>query len=145
MIKFYAVIEFLPGQRAGILTLTDQSGEWAGSGRIEGRNRSDIYERAYQLASLSAQSKGGRLERFTQAEPSPPRNVLPETCGARVTPPLQLRRANALNIEAAQPLARCLDKKPAHWPEGASALRWIASGGEATVFGLCSSNCPREQ
>jgi hypothetical protein len=43
-----------------------------------------------------------------------------------------------------QPFARCLDKRPAHWPENMSALRWIASGGETWVFGPCSSNCPRE-
>lgn len=66
MIKFYATIEFLSGQRAAILTLTNQAGEWAGSGRVEGRDHSNIYERAYTLASLSAQSKGGRLERFSR-------------------------------------------------------------------------------
>jgi hypothetical protein len=66
MIKFFATIEFLSGQQAAILTLTDQTGEWAGSGRVEGRTRSDIYERAFTLASLNAQSKGGRLERFSR-------------------------------------------------------------------------------
>jgi hypothetical protein len=66
MIKFFATVEFLSGQSAAILTLTDQTGEWAGSGRVEGRTRSDIYERAYTLASFNAQSKGGRLERFSR-------------------------------------------------------------------------------
>ena len=69
MLKFYGTIEFLSGQSAAILTLTDQTGEWAGSGRVEGRTRSDIYERAYVLASLNAQSKGGRLERFSKVSP----------------------------------------------------------------------------
>ena len=66
MIKFFATIEFLSDQSAAILTLTDHTGEWAGSGRVEGRDRSTIYERAYTLASLNAQSKGGRLERFSR-------------------------------------------------------------------------------
>ena len=66
MIKFFATLEFIPGQRAAILELTNQAGEWAGCGRVEGRDRSDIYERAYTLASLNAQSKGGRLERFSR-------------------------------------------------------------------------------
>jgi hypothetical protein len=66
MLKFFATIEFLSGQSAAILTLTDHTGEWAGSGRVEGRDHSNIYERAYTLASLNAQSKGGRLERFTR-------------------------------------------------------------------------------
>lgn len=67
MLKFYATIEFLSGQRAAILALTNQAGEWAGSGRIEVRSgrRFDLYEEAYRQASFSAQSKGGRLERFS--------------------------------------------------------------------------------
>lgn len=67
MVKFFATIEFLSGQRAAILTLTNETGEWAGSGRIETRSglRSDIYEEAYRQACLNAQSKGGRLERFS--------------------------------------------------------------------------------
>lgn len=144
--KYYGTIEFLSGQSAAILSLTDQRGEWAGSGRVEGRTRSEIYERAYVLATLNATSKGGRLERFSSVEPE----ALPmthtkrsQTCGASVTPAFQHRRANALNIEPIQPLTRCLDKKPDHW-HGMSALRWIGSGGDALVFGLCSSNCPRE-
>jgi hypothetical protein len=69
MNKFYATVEFLSGQSAAYLELTDQTGEWAGSGRIEVRSglRSDLYEEAYRQASLNAQSKGGRLERFSVA------------------------------------------------------------------------------
>lgn len=192
MIKFFATIEFLSGQSAAILTLTNEASEWAGSGRIETRSglHSDIYEEAYRQASFVAQSKGGRLERFSVAdEPFPcdgcptldsclahERCAFPEatedttkglhkipsspdgavqalagnwkerrlTCGAMLTPAFQHRPGNALNVEPIQPMPRCLDKKPETWPEGASALRWMASGGEAWVFGPCSSNCPRE-
>jgi hypothetical protein len=72
MLKFYGTVEFLSGQRAAILTLTDHAGEWAGSGRIElrpsftGGVRSALYEEAYRQASINAQSKGGRLERFSR-------------------------------------------------------------------------------
>jgi hypothetical protein len=67
MLKFYATVEFLSGQKAAILELTDQAGEWAGSGRIEVRSglKSDLYEEAYRQASLRAQIHGGRLERFS--------------------------------------------------------------------------------
>lgn len=154
MDTFFATLEFLSGQRAAILTLTDRAGEWAGSGRIElrpsftGGVRAALYEEAYRQASLNAQSKGGRLERFSVVgSPEPPKSTWKErreTCGAMVTPRFQHRRANALNVEPIQPWARCLDKKPASWPEGASALRWMASGGEAWVFGPCSVRCPLE-
>ncbi len=72
MLKFYGTIEFLSGQRAAILALTDQTGEWAGSGRIElrpsftGGVRAALYEEGYRQASINAQSKGGRLERFSK-------------------------------------------------------------------------------
>ena len=65
------------------------------------------------------------------------------TCGACVTPTFLHRRANALNVEPMQPQARCLNKRPDHWGD-VSALRWIASGGDVLVFGLCSANCPLE-
>jgi hypothetical protein len=67
-------------------------------------------------------------------------------CRSRVEIPLIRRPANALNVEPIQPLDRCLNKSPSHWPPG-MALRWRASGGEAYVFGLCSPRCPvlREQ
>lgn len=137
MIKFYATIEFLSGQRAAILTLTTETGEWAGSGRIETRSglHSDLYEEAYRQASLNAHSKGGRLERLS---------VVRESCGSRVQPEVERRPANALNVEIGQAQARCLNKRPEHWPESMSALRWIASGGEALVFGACGGKCPVE-
>lgn len=69
MTTFNATIEFITGQRAAIVTLTDSSGEWSGSGRIEVRSgrRSDLYEEGYRVASLSAAAKGGRLETFRRA------------------------------------------------------------------------------
>jgi hypothetical protein len=149
MLKFYATIEFLSGQSAAILTLTDQAGEWAGSGRIEGRDRASIYERAYTHASLSAQSKGGRLERFSRVEapkPEPTWQEHSEACGSRVIPAFLHRGANALNVEPMQPTARCLNRKPEHWPESMSALRWRASGGDALVFGCCEAqHCPERK
>lgn len=148
MVKFYGTVEFLSGQRAAILTLTDASGEWAGSGRIEVRSglRSDLYEEAYRQASFNAISKGGRLERFSVVAPEPPTATWKEhseTCGSRVMPAFLHRRANALNVEPMQPSARCLNQKPEHWPASMSALRWTSSGGSALVFGCCSaSTCP---
>lgn len=150
MVKFYGTVEFLSGQRAAILTLADAAGDWAGSGRIEVRSglRSDLYEEAYRQASFNATAKEGRLERLSVVEPPPPPRPTwlerRETCGGMVTPAFLHRRANALNVEPMQPTPRCLDKKPSHWPEGMSALRWRASGGDALVFGLCSADCPRE-
>lgn len=136
--KFYATVEFLSGQGAAILALTDEAGEWAGAGRIEVRSglQSDLYEEAYRQASIRAQSHGGRLERFS---------VVLESCGSRVQPELERRPGNALNVEIGQPQARCLNKRPDHWPEGMSSLRWVASGGEALVFGSCGGSCPLER
>lgn len=63
-------------------------------------------------------------------------------CQSRVTIEVERRPANALNIEMGTPAARCLNKKPSHWPKDSSALRWIASGGSALVFGPCNADCP---
>lgn len=136
MLKFYATIEFLSGQSAAILTLTNQAGEWAGSGRIEVRSglRSDLYEAAYRQASFNAESKGGRLERFS---------VVRESCPSRREMATERRPGNALNVEIGTAHPRCVERKPEHWPESMSALRWIASGGELLVFGLCAGECPK--
>jgi hypothetical protein len=66
-------------------------------------------------------------------------------CPSRVQAPLLRRPANALNVEPVQPLPRCTLRQPAEWKgRGASALRWLASGGSPLVFGLCScAGCPR--
>jgi len=69
MKTYSATIEFLAGQSAAIVALTDPSGEWAGAGRIEVRSgrKVDLYEEGYRYASISAQSKGGRLGRYSRA------------------------------------------------------------------------------
>lgn len=68
--RFWATIEFLPGQRAAIVALTDCStGEWACASRVEVRSGSkrDLYNEGYRLASFAAAGKGGTLDRFTVA------------------------------------------------------------------------------
>jgi hypothetical protein len=66
MTTFNATIEFISGQRAAIVTLTDSRGEWSGAGRIEVRSglKADLYEQGYRHASFSAAAKGGRLETY---------------------------------------------------------------------------------
>lgn len=70
MPKFFATIEFLFSQSAALVSLTDEAGEFAGAGRIELPRcfwglREALYMEGYRLASVTASSKGGRLERFT--------------------------------------------------------------------------------
>lgn len=63
-------------------------------------------------------------------------------CPNRITPALERRPGNALNVEIGQGLDRCRLRTPKHW-NGASALRWLASGGSPLVLGACSrSSCP---
>ena len=67
MTKFNATIEYLTNQNAAIVTLTDERGDWSGSGRIEARitsRKSDLYEIGYIHASRSAACKGGTLETY---------------------------------------------------------------------------------
>jgi hypothetical protein len=65
-LKFNGTIEFLSGQKAAIITLTDNHGEWSGSGRIDlpRGSKSDLYELGYTQASRSAAAKGGTLETY---------------------------------------------------------------------------------
>jgi hypothetical protein len=64
-----------------------------------------------------------------------------ESCLSLVQLGVPRRSANALNIEVGMPVPRCLFKQPAEWRgRGASALRWIGSGGSALVFGPCTPN-----
>lgn len=157
MTKFYATVEFLSGQHAAILTLTDQAGEWAGSGRIEVRSglTRDLYEEAYRHASFNAAAKGGRLERFSIEAPPPPDAPKPaptfreraEQCHERVGMDLPRRPANALNIEMMQPSVRCRLQTPDHWGSfDYRATRWLWSGGSPLVLGVCAcSSCPQLQ
>lgn len=70
------------------------------------------------------------------------------TCPYRLTadrPPARQESRNRLRMDAigqCGPAPRCILKRPQHWPESATGLRWIASGGSITVFGDCSQACP---
>lgn len=150
--RYWATIEFLPGQSAAIIELT-LNGEWAGGGRIElprnhsGSVRDALYEAGYVHASARAALKGGTLDRYSEWEAprpdlpaSPPRSPT----GRCLHSPLlsndwQRRGGNALNVEIGEPLARCLQKQPEEWRgRGMSSLRWLASGGSPLVFGPCT-------
>jgi hypothetical protein len=69
--KFWGTIEFLSGQSAAIVALTDEDGEWAGGGRIELPKapriavRDWLYDLGYEYAAKAVAAKGGRLERFS--------------------------------------------------------------------------------
>lgn len=65
-----------------------------------------------------------------------------EQCECRVVVPLERRPGNALNLEVGTPAARCRMLTPVHW-KGASAFRWLASGGSPLVLGQCERRaCP---
>ncbi len=69
--------------------------------------------------------------------------TLRASCCFRIDFGIERRPANALNVEIMTPLSRCRQKLPEHWTgTGASALRWLGSGGSALVFGHCSRPCP---
>lgn len=63
-------------------------------------------------------------------------------CDQRIEKDVERRRANALNVEIGAPMPRCKMKPPSHWPDGMVA-RWLLSGGDALVLGLCAGRCPR--
>lgn len=67
---FTATFEYIPQQRAAVVTLYDAAGNWSGGGRVECRTRvkseDAAYGEGYKVASLSAASKGGRLDRFSR-------------------------------------------------------------------------------
>lgn len=64
-------------------------------------------------------------------------------CKHYAEPTLERRPGNALNLEIGTPMPRCLLKRPEHWPETASTLRWLGSGGGLFVFGPCTRQyCP---
>lgn len=72
MTKFFATIEFLFPQYAALVTLTNQ-GELECAFRVDlpkcqGNLASALYEEGYRLASATASSKGGRLERYRVVE-----------------------------------------------------------------------------
>ena len=139
MIKFNATIEFLSSQLA-IVELHDLSGQWAGSYRVDSGN---LYENGYARASQEAALKGGRVETYKVTPKPVDFTETQATCQSRVEIAPLRRPANALNIEIGTPMARCMNKRPSHWTEKMTAIRWLASGGEALVLGVCSRNCPR--
>lgn len=66
------------------------------------------------------------------------------SCVYKIALGIPRRPANALCVEIMEPLPRCTLKLPSHWTgTGASALRWLGSGGSPLVLGRCSANCPR--
>lgn len=77
--------------------------------------------------------------------------VATEACTSRVSPPLERRPANALNLEIGTPIPRCSFKPPAHWPVEhvgrgrGHVLRWLGSGGSPLVFGTCDRDCPKKR
>ena len=65
-----------------------------------------------------------------------------DACPNRIPIALERRPGNALNVEIGQPMDRCRLRTPEHW-RGASAARWLASGGSPLVLGICSRGaCP---
>ncbi len=61
-----------------------------------------------------------------------------EICDQGITPSLERRRCNGLNIEIGFPLRRCLMRSP-----DGLGLRWYLSGGSVTAYGICEKkNCP---
>lgn len=65
MKRFNGTIEYLSGQKAAIVTLTEGD-EWSGSGRIDlpRGSKSDLYELGYNQLSMSATAKGGVLDTY---------------------------------------------------------------------------------
>lgn len=60
-------------------------------------------------------------------------------CPDALSPPLERRRANALNVEIGQPLQRCKVRSP-----DGRGLAWLLSGGSPLAYGLCErAHCPR--
>ena len=60
-------------------------------------------------------------------------------CPSSMRPELMRRPGNALNIEIGEPSKRCSLLSP-----DGKGMRWIASGGSALAYGLCTKRkCPR--
>lgn len=151
MSKFFATIEYLSGRRTAIVELTDVSGEWAGGFRVElpravSAGKDALYEEGFRVAEREAAVKGGRLERFKEAEETVKASPAADSsaCGQCVSAPLPRRRGNVVAVEVGAPVPRCRLKLPGHWRgPGASSLRWLGSGGSPLVFGPCTpGRCP---
>ncbi len=77
MKKFWATIEYVPGQRFAVICLTGEDGAWAGAHRVEinrfylGSVRNALYEEGYRQAAMAAKFHGGRLERYSVLDETP--------------------------------------------------------------------------
>lgn len=66
---------------------------------------------------------------------------LAPACPQREQPPVERRRANALNVEVGAPMPRCKWKSP-----DGRGLAWLLSGGSILDYGLCAlRGCPRTE
>jgi len=63
------------------------------------------------------------------------------TCQYRLAMETERRPANALCVEIGTGLDRCQLKMPSHWKGDDLVRRWLGSGGEITVFGICARPC----
>ena len=72
--KFYGTIEYITGQPAAIITLTNEQGAWEGSERIDlpkcppALLAETLYDSGYTRLTGKSLAKGGRLERFRVLE-----------------------------------------------------------------------------
>ncbi len=70
MKRFYGTIEYLPGGREAIVTLTDARGDWFGAVNIKlpraKRGKHALYDQGYAAADLKATTHGGVLETFKE-------------------------------------------------------------------------------
>ena len=68
MKRFYGTISYLPGQRAAIVAVTDDRGNWFGAERITlpraKHGKRALYELGYSVADRRASFHGGVLETF---------------------------------------------------------------------------------
>jgi hypothetical protein len=70
--------------------------------------------------------------------------IYAESCPNLVQLGVQRRPGNALNLEIGAPMPRCKLRPPPSWgPKAPSVARWLMSGGDPLVLGLCSRGaCP---
>ena len=132
--------------KVGIVELTNETGQWAGSFLVDYAHRSDLYELAYNRASAESAIKGGDLVRFSKIEaPVPsvhPFAAMAAECPHRREIALERRPCNGLNVEIGQAADRCTQRPPSDWLAG-GVIRWIGSGGSLLVFGACrAAGCP---
>lgn len=105
----------------------------------------------YSLAGLIIDRAAAGLDVSREIDTIPPLQFevfyedMRGLCPDRLDLGIERRPANALNVEIGQPLTRCRLRTPGNWGDhDHRATRWLLSGGEPLVLGLCSaSGCPR--